>query len=101
MAQYHISEDVHHKQHCCENVRSHRSALISAYPKKLSYMLYEYFLKLDVIVFQDEVRSQDSAHVIASVAINKHGRRLAWNFFKENWRELMNRYPVCVLLLSP
>jgi len=72
-----------------------------AYPKKLSYTFYEYFLKLDVILFQDEVRSQDSAHVIASVAMNKHGRRLAWDFFKENWRELMNRYPVCILLLSP
>lgn len=46
----------------------------------------------------DEVRSQDSAHVIASVALNKHGRRLAWDFFKENWRELMNRYPSGFLL---
>jgi len=99
MTHCHISEDVYHQQHCCENVISHGSAVISAYPKKWSYTLYEYFLKLDIIVFQDEVRSQDSAHVIASVAMNKHGRRLAWDFFKENWRELMNRYPVSVLLL--
>jgi len=47
----------------------------------------------------NEVRSQDSAHVIASVALNKHGRRLAWDFFKENWQELRNKYAGGFLLL--
>lgn len=40
----------------------------------------------------DEVRSQDSVFVIVSVAMTKRGRELAWNFFKENWQELMDRY---------
>ncbi|XP_049807692.1 puromycin-sensitive aminopeptidase isoform X2 [Schistocerca nitens] len=40
----------------------------------------------------EEVRSQDTVFVIISVAMTKVGRELAWNFFKENWQELMNRY---------
>lgn len=43
-------------------------------------------------MLQDEVRSQDSVFVIISVANNVLGRNLAWEFFKENWSELMNRY---------
>ncbi|XP_066991681.2 puromycin-sensitive aminopeptidase isoform X2 [Anabrus simplex] len=40
----------------------------------------------------DEVRSQDSVFVIVSVAMSRRGRELAWEFFKEHWQELMNRY---------
>ncbi|XP_063226837.1 puromycin-sensitive aminopeptidase isoform X2 [Bacillus rossius redtenbacheri] len=40
----------------------------------------------------DEVRSQDTVFVIISVAMSKLGRRLAWEFVKEHWEELMNRY---------
>ncbi|KOB73217.1 putative Aminopeptidase N [Operophtera brumata] len=40
----------------------------------------------------DEVRAQDTVFVIVSVAISRHGRDLAWSFFKEHWQEFMNRY---------
>lgn len=40
----------------------------------------------------DEVRSQDTVFVIISVAMTKLGRDLAWNFMKDNWQELINRY---------
>ncbi len=39
-----------------------------------------------------DVRSQDSAIVITSVAANRHGRDLAWEFIKDNWEELYRRY---------
>lgn len=40
----------------------------------------------------EEVRTQDSVFVIASVAINPIGRELSWNFFKDNCKILMERY---------
>lgn len=40
----------------------------------------------------DEVRSQDAVFVIVSVAINPRGRDMTWNYFKENWKVLLDRY---------
>ncbi|KAK5642103.1 hypothetical protein RI129_008270 [Pyrocoelia pectoralis] len=40
----------------------------------------------------DEVRSQDTVFVIMSVAMTRPGRILAWNFLKQQWQELINRY---------
>ena len=40
----------------------------------------------------ENVRSQDTISVIGSVASNPHGKRLAWNFLKENWDTLDERY---------
>ena len=39
-----------------------------------------------------EVRSQDSVLVVVSVAGNRHGKELAWEFIKANWEELDRRY---------
>ena len=39
-----------------------------------------------------EVRSQDTVIVVASVARNRAGRDLAWEFLKDNWSELDRRY---------
>jgi puromycin-sensitive aminopeptidase len=39
-----------------------------------------------------EVRSQDSILVVISVAGNKHGKELAWEFIKANWDEFDHRY---------
>lgn len=44
MTQYHISEDVHH-QHCCENVRSYRSALISSISQKIKLHILRIFFE--------------------------------------------------------
>lgn len=47
----------------------------------------------------EEVRSQDSVFVITSVAaLSSVGRELAWDFFKENWEELLKRYEVFCLI---
>ncbi|RWS03629.1 Puromycin-sensitive aminopeptidase-like protein [Dinothrombium tinctorium] len=40
----------------------------------------------------DEVRTQDSVHVIICVALNKYGRDAAWQFFQDNYEELHSRY---------
>ena len=39
-----------------------------------------------------DVRSQDTILVVTSVAANRHGRDLAWEFVKDNWEELDRRY---------
>ncbi len=40
----------------------------------------------------DEVRSQDSVLVVVSLAGNRYGKDLAWEFIKENWEEFDRRY---------
>ncbi|CAH1397947.1 unnamed protein product [Nezara viridula] len=40
----------------------------------------------------DEVRPQDKVFVIISVALDKGGRELAWEFLKQNWTDLHSRY---------
>ncbi|KAG5880379.1 hypothetical protein JTB14_027286 [Gonioctena quinquepunctata] len=40
----------------------------------------------------DEVRSQDTVFVIASVALTRKGRDLAWQFFKDNWSQIKERF---------
>lgn len=42
----------------------------------------------------EDVRSQDTVFIMISVGMNKVGRPLAWNFFKENKKFLGERYPV-------
>tara|TARA_Y100000590_G_scaffold470731_1_gene668917 strand:+ start:3897 stop:6521 length:2625 start_codon:yes stop_codon:yes gene_type:complete len=39
-----------------------------------------------------DIRTQDSISVIASVAMNKYGRDLAWTFIKDNWKSLSKLY---------
>ena len=45
-----------------------------------------------------EVRAQDSVHLIGSVARNRAGRDLAWQFFKDNFAMLKSRYESGFLL---
>ncbi|XP_018320972.2 puromycin-sensitive aminopeptidase [Agrilus planipennis] len=40
----------------------------------------------------EEVRSQDTVFVIMSVSMTVKGRDLAWQFFKDNWKVLVDRY---------
>ncbi|KAJ8924872.1 hypothetical protein NQ315_001027 [Exocentrus adspersus] len=40
----------------------------------------------------DEVRSQDTVFVIISVALTPVGRELAWQFFKDNWSKIVERF---------
>ncbi len=40
----------------------------------------------------DEVRVHDTVSVITLVAGNTNGRNLAWQFLKDNWKELDRRY---------
>ena len=40
----------------------------------------------------DRVRAQDAPLVIISVAANRFGRDLAWDFVKDNWAEFDRRY---------
>lgn len=48
--------------------------------------------KILQFAISEEVRSQDSVFVIISVGMSKRGRELAWDFIKENWHMLWNRY---------
>lgn len=40
----------------------------------------------------EEVRSQDTVFVIISVALTNVGRELAWQFFKDNWSKIVERF---------
>lgn len=46
-----------------------------------------------------EVRSQDTVFPIMNVAVNRHGRELAWQFLQENWAEFNRRYGDGLFLL--
>ena len=47
---------------------------------------------LDRSLNDEHVRSQDTIRVVVSVASNRHGRELAWEFLKDNWDEFDRRY---------
>jgi puromycin-sensitive aminopeptidase len=44
------------------------------------------------------VRSQDSVHLIGSIAKNRQGRNISWQFFKDNFVMLRGRYQSGFLL---
>ena len=48
----------------------------------------------------DRVRYHDTIQVISSVAGNRLGRDMAWEFVKENWGELSRRYSDGLFALS-
>lgn len=58
----------------------------------------EMLKKVLAFAISDQVRSQDSVSVISSVANNKLGRDLAWNFFKDNAKFFKDRYSGGLLL---
>ena len=47
---------------------------------------------LDRSLDDDHVRSQDTIRVMVSVASNRQGRELSWEFLKDNWEEFDRRY---------
>ena len=47
---------------------------------------------LDRSLDDSQVRSQDTIRVMVSVASNRLGRELAWEFLKDNWTEFDRRY---------
>lgn len=52
----------------------------------------ELLKKVVQFAMSGEVRAQDAVFVIISVAMNPKGRDMTWNFFKENWKILMDQY---------
>jgi len=44
------------------------------------------------LALQPEVRSQDAVALICSVATNKFGRELAWQFVQKYWEKLYDKY---------
>ena len=59
--------------------------------------------------FTDAVRSQDTLYVVRHVASNIHGRSITWNFLRNNWPILQERYvhmyidmywTICVLCVN-
>ena len=48
--------------------------------------------------FTDAVRSQDTLYVVRSVSSNIHGRCITWNFLRNNWATLKDRYRTYTLL---
>ncbi|CAH1959838.1 unnamed protein product [Acanthoscelides obtectus] len=45
-----------------------------------------------MFAMSDEVRSQDTVFVIAAVAISTKGSEMAWQFFKDHWDEISERF---------
>lgn len=52
----------------------------------------ELLKKVIQFAMSGEVRAQDAVFVIISVAMNPKGRDITWNYFKENWKILMDQY---------
>ncbi|XP_019871557.2 puromycin-sensitive aminopeptidase isoform X1 [Aethina tumida] len=52
----------------------------------------ELLLKVLEFAMSAEVRSQDTVFVIISVALTRLGRELAWQFFKDNWSKIVERF---------
>jgi puromycin-sensitive aminopeptidase len=40
-----------------------------------------------------EVRTQNAPYLLRSVMMNRHGRELAWEFAKKNWKQLIEKFP--------
>lgn len=49
-------------------------------------------MKVLDFAMSDEVRAQDTVFAIMSVGMTYKGRLMAWNFFKKNWKTLLDRY---------
>ena len=52
----------------------------------------ELLQKTLALAISNAVRKQDSTRMIAIVSINPHGRDIAWQFIKRNWKLLNERY---------
>ncbi|XP_011304312.1 puromycin-sensitive aminopeptidase isoform X2 [Fopius arisanus] len=52
----------------------------------------EILSKVLEFAMSEEVRAQDTICAIISVSMNSKGRIMAWEFFKRNWKTLMDRY---------
>lgn len=52
--------------------------------------LLERTLKL---CLSDEVRTQNAPYLMRNVMLNTSGRKLAWQFWKDNWKTITTRYP--------
>lgn len=63
-----------------------------------SFPTTELLSKVLDFAFGDDVRSQDSPFVMASVADNPKGRDLAWDFFKNKYDMLNERYKTGMLM---
>lgn len=47
---------------------------------------------LELALQGDIIKLQDLAHVVLTVSENPHGQLLAWNFVKDNWNELIEKF---------
>ncbi|HEY9869187.1 MAG TPA: M1 family metallopeptidase [Candidatus Obscuribacterales bacterium] len=46
------------------------------------------------LTLSHEVRAQDAPHLLSTILGNHDGRRLAWQFIKDHWREIVDRFPM-------
>jgi len=86
MLRLHEEEELHE-----EKERLARSGLAAFSSKLLLAKTLDFALS-------SSVRSQDSVHMIGSVARNRQGRDLTWQFFKDNFILLKGRYQSGFLL---
>jgi len=86
MLRLHEEEELHE-----EKERLARSGMAAFKSKPLLAKTLDFSLS-------SSVRSQDSVHMIGSVATNRQGRDLAWQFYKDNFSLLKSRYQSGFLL---
>ncbi len=56
-------------------------------------IIFDYILSLlKKTSDQNVIRNQDETNMIANIAQNKIGKRLAWDYIVENWDDLYKRY---------
>ncbi|CAH2301804.1 puromycin-sensitive aminopeptidase [Pelobates cultripes] len=76
-----------HKQADMQEEKNRIERVLGAIPSQ------ELIQKVLTFSLSDDVRPQDTVSVIGGVAGgSKTGRKSAWEFVKENWEELFNRY---------
>ena len=86
-----------------------RIARLAIFAHLLSYILTSVDNRSGLAAFSDKVllsqalhfsigscvRSQDSVHLIGSIAKNRAGRDISWQFFKDNFQLLKGRWGRC------
>lgn len=46
------------------------------------------------LTLSHEVRPQDAPHLLGTILANRDGRRLAWQFIKDHWGKIVDRFPM-------
>ncbi|XP_068246618.1 uncharacterized protein [Palaemon carinicauda] len=79
------------EQYLDSNVASEKSKLLGALGCSKEIWIISRYMKM-AFTADSGIRKQDAAVVFSSVARNKVGRYLAWNYLRDNWKMITDYY---------